>query len=98
MNFQSIIIGFATFLIIGIFHPIVIKGEYYFSKNIWPLFVLTAFILFYFALTVQNIVIASILSITAFTCLWSVKELFEQEERVLKGHAPKNPKRTYKES
>lgn len=95
MNYQSIIIGFATFLIIGIFHPIVTKGEYYFSKNIWFLFVLAAIVLFYFALTIQNIVIASILSITAFTCLWSVKELFEQEERVLKGHAPKNPNRKY---
>ncbi|MBQ9963354.1 MAG: DUF4491 family protein, partial [Alistipes sp.] len=29
MNFTGIIIGVATFLIIGLFHPIVIKAEYY---------------------------------------------------------------------
>lgn len=96
MNYESILIGFVTFLIIGIFHPIVSKGEYYFSKNIWPIFVIAAIILFYFALRIQNMVVSPILSITGFTCLWSVKELFEQEERVLKGHAPKNPARTYK--
>lgn len=33
MNFESIIIADATFFIIGIFHPIVIKAEYYFSKK-----------------------------------------------------------------
>ncbi len=33
MNFESIIIAAATFFIIGIFHPIVIKAEYYFSKK-----------------------------------------------------------------
>ena len=33
MNWQGIIIGISAFLIIGIFHPIVVKGEYYFSKK-----------------------------------------------------------------
>lgn len=35
MNVSGIIIGLATFLIIGLFHPIVIKAEYYFSKLCW---------------------------------------------------------------
>ena len=29
MNYVGILIGLATFLIIGLFHPLVIKGEYY---------------------------------------------------------------------
>ena len=33
MNFKGIILGVITFLIIGLFHPIVIKSEYYFSKK-----------------------------------------------------------------
>ena len=33
MNYTGILIGIVTFLIIGIFHPIVIKSEYYFSKK-----------------------------------------------------------------
>ena len=32
-------------------------------------------------------------SILGFTCLWSIKELFEQEKRVQKGWFAKNPKR-----
>jgi hypothetical protein len=38
MNFQGITIGIITFAIIGIFHPIVIKTEYYLGKKVWPVF------------------------------------------------------------
>ena len=38
MNFTGIIIGVATFFIIGLFHPIVIKCEYYFGVKLWWLF------------------------------------------------------------
>lgn len=34
MNFTGILIGVITFFLIGLFHPIVIKAEYYFSKKI----------------------------------------------------------------
>ena len=30
------------------------------------------------------------------TCIWSIKELFEQEERVKKGWFPENPKKKQK--
>ena len=40
MYFESLIIGIASFLVIGIFHPIVIKVEYYFSYKAWPFFFL----------------------------------------------------------
>ena len=33
MHFNGIIVGLATFLIIGVFHPIVIKAEYHFGKR-----------------------------------------------------------------
>ena len=32
-NWQGVVIGLCTFLIIGLFHPIVIKGEYYFGTK-----------------------------------------------------------------
>jgi len=38
MNFNGIIVGLATFLIIGICHPIVIKAEYHFGKGCWRAF------------------------------------------------------------
>ena len=37
-NLTGIVIGVATFLIIGLFHPLVIKGEYYFGVKIWWVF------------------------------------------------------------
>ena len=40
MNFSGIIVGAATFLIIGVCHPIVIKMEYYWGKGSWWLFLL----------------------------------------------------------
>ena len=38
LNWTGLIIGSATFFLIGIFHVVVIKAEYYFGKNIWPAF------------------------------------------------------------
>ena len=35
MNINGIIVGAATFLIIGICHPLVIKAEYYIGKKSW---------------------------------------------------------------
>ena len=40
MYFTGLIIGVATFLIIGLFHPLVIKGEYYFGVRCWWVFAL----------------------------------------------------------
>ena len=39
-HLAGIMIGVATFLIIGIFHPLVTKGEYYFGVRIWWIFLL----------------------------------------------------------
>ena len=39
-NLTGLVIGIATFLIIGLFHPIVIKGEYYFGVGCWWFFLL----------------------------------------------------------
>lgn len=93
MNWQGIAVGALAFLIIGVFHPVVIKGEYYFSKKIWPVFLAAGILFLIWGLKVQGQVLSSTLGILGFTCLWSILELFEQEERVKKGWFPKNPKR-----
>ena len=38
MYWTGIILGASAFLIIGLFHPIVIKAEYYWGKGCWWLF------------------------------------------------------------
>lgn len=93
MYFTGIILGLATFVLIGIFHPIVVKGEYYFSSKIWPIFLISGIIFCTASVLLQNIIASSILSIIGFSCFWSIGELKEQEERVKKGWYPSNPNR-----
>lgn len=92
---QGIIIGFGTFLLIGLFHPIVVKAEYYFSKKIYPLFIVAGVILLILSYFVKSNIASALLGVAGFSSFWSVIEIFEQEERVAKGWFPKNPKRKY---
>lgn len=92
MYITGIIIGVFTFAIIGIFHPIVIKCEYYFTYKIWPVFLIAGLLLLIGAFFTKPVLVSSLLSITGFSCLWSIIELKEQRERVRKGWFPKNPK------
>lgn len=96
LNWSGILIGLSTFTIIGLFHPLVIKAEYYFSKSCWWAFLLAGIAFCIAALMTESTTVSPILGILAFSCFWSIIELFGQEKRVLKGWAPKNPKRTYK--
>ncbi len=86
MNFQGVIIGFATFVIIGVFHPIVI----------WPLFLILGIILIGASLYIQKVAVSAIVGVIGFSCLWSIQEIIEQEERVKKGWFPENPNRIKK--
>ena len=49
------------------------------------------------SLLVESVFVSAICGVFAFSSFWTIKEVFEQEERVLKGWFPKNPKRTYPE-
>lgn len=93
MNFEGIIVGFATFMIIGIFHPIVIKAEYHIGKKCWWAFLLAGIVFGALSLFLQNQTLSTIMGVVAFSCLWSIHELFEQENRVKKGWFPANPKK-----
>jgi hypothetical protein len=95
MNYSGLILGVATFLLIGVFHVIVVKGEYYFSKKIWPLFLAAGIASLFISLFISSPVISSLIAVFGISCLWSIRELFEQEDRVKKGWFPKNPKRRY---
>ena len=89
------VVGLSSFLIIGMFHPIVIKTEYYTGTRFWWVFLIVGILCCCGALLCADIVASSMLSVLGFSCFWSIKELFEQRERVLKGWFPKNPRRHY---
>lgn len=42
------------------------------------------------SLYTENILIASLLGVFAFSSFWTIKEVFEQEERVKKVGSPKS--------
>lgn len=93
MYFQGLIIAVATFLIIGFFHPVVIKSEYYWGVKCWPLFALFGVAFIVGSMFLENVLFASVFGVIGCSCLWSILELFEQRERVRKGWFPKNPNR-----
>ena len=93
MNWGGIFPGAASFVIIGVFHPIVIRAEYRFGKGCWPVFLAAGLILAAAALLAEGLYAGAFPGILAFACFWSIRELFEQERRVEKGWFPKNEKR-----
>ena len=93
LNFSGIVIGIFAFIITGIFHPIVVKSEYYFTEKIWPLFLILGIISAFLSLIIQNHTLSGIFGILSFVLLWCIRELKEQTKRVEKGWFPKNPKR-----
>lgn len=94
-NLTGLIIGICTFLIIGIFHPMVVKCEYYWGTGCWWIFLVLGLVGMVGALCVSNVLGSSLLGVFAFSSFWTVKEIFEQEKRVRKGWFPKNPRRKY---
>ncbi len=93
LNWQGLAIGASTFLIIGIFHPLVIKGEYYLGLKVNYLFALFGIIASILALMTESTFLSAIFAVVAFSSFWSIWEVFEQKERVRKGWFPANPKR-----
>ena len=92
-NVSGIIIGVATFLIIGLFHPLVVKAEYYIGVKSWWLFLLLGILSAIASLLVSELIISILLGVVAFSSFWSIGEVFQQKKRVEKGWFPANPKR-----
>jgi hypothetical protein len=95
-NLMGLTIGIATFLIIGLFHPIVIKAEYYFGTKCWWFFLLSGLVFIVLSIIIKELIISTIMGVIAFSCFWSILELFQQAKRVEKGWFPANPKRVKK--
>ncbi len=93
LNFFGLLVGIATFLIIGLFHPLVIKAEYYLGVKSWWLFFVAGLITCVASLLVTDRVVSILLGVFAFSSFWSIGEIFHQRKRVEKGWFPANPKR-----
>jgi hypothetical protein len=89
----GLIVGAFTFLIIGLFHPLVIKAEYYLGTKSALIFLFVGIICVIFSIVVNNLLLSVILGVTAFSSLWSILEVYHQKKRVEKGWFPSNPKK-----
>lgn len=92
-NLEGVVIGLLTFFIIGLFHPLVIKGEYHFGVRCWWVFLIAGIIALIAALMIKNVMWSAICGVVGFSSFWSIGELFEQRKRVDRGWFPRNPKR-----
>ena len=84
LHWEGILIGICTFLIIGLFHPIVVKAEYYLGTRCWWIFLLLGIAGLIGSVLVSQILLSTLLGVFSFSSFWTIKEVFEQRERVLK--------------
>ena len=92
MQLSGIIIGAATFILIGLLHVTVIKVEYHLGAGYWPAFALAGVTLIAASLIVTSPIISGILGAAGFAVAWSAPELIKQRKRVEKGWYPKKEK------
>lgn len=93
MYFTGIIIAVCTFLIIGFFHPVVIKAEYYTGTRLWWVFLVVGLASIAAALFIENEIVSALIGVFGASSLWAIGELFSQKKRVEKGWFPMNPQR-----
>lgn len=93
MNFTGIIIAICTFLTIGLWHPIVIKTEYYWGTKPWIVYLIIGVASIVAALFIESTIISASVGVFGASALWGIGELFKQKKRVDNGWFPKNPNR-----
>ena len=91
MNITGLIIGLVTFLVIGLFHPLVIKAEYYLGVKSWWIFLIAGIGFVIASVLIENLIASIVLGVVAFSSFWSILEIFQQHKRVEKGWFPKGP-------
>jgi hypothetical protein len=92
-HLTGVLLGLITFLIIGLFHPLVVKGEYYFGiKCCWAFAVLGIAGIAASVYFDGNTLVSVSCGVIAFSSFWSIFEVFEQKKRVAKGWFPKRKK------
>ncbi len=92
LNFEGVVVGVMSLVIIGAFHPLVIWFEYHHEEYLAGYFLIAGLLCLIAALFIQGLF--SVLLGATGRCLYmgASRELKEQARRV-SGLFPKNPKR-----
>lgn len=93
MNFTGIVIAAATFVTIGLWHPLVIKVEYHWGTRPWVVFLVVGVACIVAALFIENMIVSAVVGVFGASALWGIGELMKQKRRVERGWFPMNPKR-----
>ncbi len=93
-HLTGLAVGLCTFLVIGLFHPLVIKAEYRWGTRCWWVFLLAGIAGTAATVYTDNLLLSALLGVFSFSSFWAIREIFEQEKRVRKGWFPMNPQRT----
>ena len=88
-NLTGLIIGICTFLIIGLFHPVVIKAEYYWGTGCWWIFLVLGIVGTVAALWVTNVLWSSLLGVFAFLLSGRSRRFSSRKNECVKGGFPK---------
>jgi uncharacterized membrane protein YdbT with pleckstrin-like domain len=93
LQWLGLVVGLSVFVIIGLFHPVVIWTEYYTGTRFWWVFLVLGILALGVSVLVTGVLLSCIAGAFSFCCFWTIKELFEQKERVKKGWFPKRPEK-----
>lgn len=68
-HLAGLFIGICTFLIIGLFHPVVVKAEYYWGTKCWWIFLILGIAGVIASLSIDNVILSSLLGVFCVFCL-----------------------------
>lgn len=69
----GVVIGICTFLIIGLFHPVVVKAEYYWGTRCWWVFLVLGLMGMAGSIIIQNLLVSSLLGVFSFSSFWTLR-------------------------
>ena len=94
INFDGLLIGIVTFLIIGLFHPVVVKAEYYWGTKCWWIFLVLGILGVIASLFIDSVFVSAICGV--FPSHRSGRSRrFRAGGACAEGWFPRNPKRKY---
>ena len=70
MYFTGIIIAVCTFVTIGIWHPIVIKTEYYWGTRPWIVYLGVGLASIVAAIFIENAILSAVVGVFGASALW----------------------------
>jgi MFS superfamily sulfate permease-like transporter len=83
MYFTGLVVGLSIFLLIGLFHPLVVKAEYHLGKKklklIFGVISLASVTISLFT----DLLLSIYLGCIGFSCFWAIFEADKQEKRRL---------------